>query len=63
MHKPQQVGLLLGIQLNLAMPMKKIASTLQRLGPPLAGSPVVIFGLREMMLLSVRIHVSNAPDL
>ena len=54
---------MLWIELNLAVAMKKIASTLQRLGPPLAGSPVVIFGRREMMLESVRIQVLYAPDL
>ena len=39
-------------------PMKKIASTLLRFGPPLAGCAVVFSGVFEMMLESVRMYVS-----
>jgi hypothetical protein len=38
--------------------MKKIASTLLRFGPPLAGSPLVLSGVLEMMCESVRMKVS-----
>ena len=43
-------------------PRKKIASTLLRLGPPLAGMPVVISGCFATMLESVRMYVSYVPD-
>ena len=42
--------------------MKKIASTLLRLGPPLAGDPSVFFGALAMMFESVRMKVSHMPD-
>ena len=43
--------------------MKKIASTLLRFGPPLAGEPSVFFGVFEMMFESVRMNVSHMPGL
>ena len=42
--------------------MKKIASTLLRLGPPLAGEPSVFLGAAAMMFESVRMKVSHIPD-
>jgi len=41
--------------------MKKMASTLLRLGPPLAGVPSVFFGVLAMMFESVRMNVSHRP--
>ncbi len=49
----QQIGLLLVIKVDLAVPIKKMASTLLRLGPPLAGWPVVILGWYETIFESV----------
>ncbi len=39
-----------------------MASTFARLGPPLAGCPLVICGVLEMMAESVLIYVSYTPD-
>ena len=44
-------------------PMKKIASTLLRLGPPLAADPSVFFGAFAMMFESVRMKVSHSARL
>ena len=44
MYELQQVGFLLVVEGDLAVTEEKMASTLARLGPPLAGCPVVISG-------------------
>ena len=45
----QQLALLLLVERHFPVPMKKMASTLFRFGPPLASSPVVFCGVFEMM--------------
>ena len=42
--------------------MKKMASTLLRFGPPLAGDRSVFFGAFAAMCESVRMNVSHMPE-